>query len=107
MAKAASLATFPAQVGPMCGIIGLLTSDPSRSEMKEPSALLSHRGPDDAGIYVGHGVALATRRLSIIDVGGGHQPLSNEDGTIWIAYNGEVMNAPALRAEPVDLARSR
>lgn len=95
----ASLATFPAQVGPMCGIIGLLASDPSRSEMRELSALLSHRGPDDAGVYVDRGVALATRRLSIIDVRGGHQPLSNEDGTIWITYNGEVMNAPALRAE--------
>lgn len=61
--------------------------------------LLAHRGPDDAGLFVGAGVGLGARRLSIIDLAGGHQPLSNEDGTVWIAYNGEVFNAPALRDE--------
>jgi asparagine synthase (glutamine-hydrolysing) len=58
-----------------------------------------HRGPDDEGSYVDRatGIALGARRLSIIDVEGGHQPLSNEDGTVWAALNGEIYNHPALR----------
>lgn len=83
----------------MCGIVGLLASDLVRAELEQVNNLLKHRGPDDAGLYVGEGAGLAARRLSIIDLSGGHQPLSNEDGTIWLAYNGEVYNAPALRAE--------
>ena len=58
-----------------------------------------HRGPDDEGTYLAKDVALGTRRLSIIDLPGGHQPLSNEDGSIWIAYNGEAFNFPEVRAE--------
>src|SRR6185503_8341695 len=60
-----------------------------------------HRGPDDEGHHVDSqsGVALAARRLSIIDVAGGHQPLSNEDGTVWAVLNGEIYNHPALRPE--------
>jgi len=60
---------------------------------------LRHRGPDDTGYFVGDGIGLVASRLSIIDLAGGHQPLSDEDGAIWIAYNGEVVNAPDLRAE--------
>ena len=82
----------------MCGIVGLLAPDPSRAELERANDLLAHRGPDDAGLYVGEGAGLAARRLSIIDLSGGHQPLCNEDGTIWLAYNGEVYNAPTLRA---------
>ena len=56
-----------------------------------------HRGPDDDGSYVGNGVLLGMRRLSIIDVAGGHQPISNEDGTIWVVCNGEIYNFRQLR----------
>src|SRR5262249_36232190 len=69
---------------------------------------LHHRGPDDQGSYTSElhlrppygavpGVALGHRRLSIIDVAGGHQPLSNEDGSVWIVFNGEIYNHRALR----------
>ncbi len=83
----------------MCGIVGLLADDISREQLARANGRLAHRGPDDDGLFMGDGVGLAARRLSIIDLAGGHQPLSNETGDIWIAYNGEVMNAPALRAE--------
>lgn len=81
----------------MCGIVGLLAPHVSGDELKRLADTLRHRGPDDEGFYLGEGVALATRRLSIIDLAGGHQPLSNETGTVWLAYNGEVYNAPELR----------
>ena len=58
---------------------------------------LVHRGPDDAGSYRDDHAALGFRRLSIIDLAGGHQPLSNEDGTVWTVFNGEIYNYPALR----------
>ncbi len=58
-----------------------------------------HRGPDDGGVFVGPGIGLGHRRLSIIDVAGGHQPMSNEDDTIWVLLNGEIYNYPELRAE--------
>jgi asparagine synthase (glutamine-hydrolysing) len=63
------------------------------------AAAMVHRGPDDEGLHVDRrtGVALGARRLSIIDVEGGHQPLSNEDGTVWAVLNGEIYNHPALR----------
>jgi asparagine synthase (glutamine-hydrolysing) len=83
----------------MCGIFGILASDVSGGELAGFNDLMAHRGPDDAGLYLGEGVGLAARRLSIIDLAEGHQPLSNEDGRIWITYNGEVYNAPQLRAE--------
>ena len=83
----------------MCGINGLLSPKINRQRLERANHLLHHRGPDDAGIFVADGIGLAAQRLSIIDLGHGHQPLSNEDGTIWIAYNGEVMNAPELRAQ--------
>ncbi|WP_420644244.1 asparagine synthase (glutamine-hydrolyzing) [Candidatus Leptofilum sp.] len=83
----------------MCGITGILSPKINREWLEQANDLQQHRGPDDAGIFVGDGIGLAARRLSIIDLAHGHQPLSNEDGTIWIAYNGEVMNAPALRTQ--------
>ncbi len=61
--------------------------------------VLAHRGPDDAGIHVDEVAGLAHRRLSIVDLAAGHQPLANEDETIWIAYNGEVYNHLDIRAE--------
>jgi asparagine synthase (glutamine-hydrolysing) len=58
-----------------------------------------HRGPDDEGVYLGEGIGLGMRRLSIIDVEGGHQPVSNEDGSIWVVLNGEIYNYRELRRE--------
>ena len=87
----------------MCGICGVAKSSAGEPI---PSSLLSsmcrtmvHRGPDDEGIFIGRGGALGTRRLSIIDLEGGHQPLANEDGSIWVAHNGEIYNFPDLREE--------
>ena len=80
----------------MCGIVGKLNTD--RSKPVEPALVramcqtLVHRGPDDEGIYVDGNVGLGMRRLSIIDLAGGHQPISNEDGTVWVVLNGEIYN---------------
>ena len=60
---------------------------------------IAHRGPDDEGIYVNGQVGIGNCRLSIIDLPGGHQPLSNEDETVWIVYNGEIYNYLQLRRE--------
>jgi asparagine synthase (glutamine-hydrolysing) len=85
----------------MCGICGFVNLD--RQQPVDPAVLeamrdvLRHRGPNDAGIYVDGPVGLGHRRLSIIDLAGGHQPMSNEDGSIWIVYNGEVYNYIELR----------
>jgi asparagine synthase (glutamine-hydrolysing) len=85
----------------MCGICGKLILD---SESRVSPALIKamadsirHRGPDDEGFYVSGQVGLGFRRLSIIDLAGGHQPLSNEDGTVWIVFNGEIYNYQELR----------
>jgi asparagine synthase (glutamine-hydrolysing) len=64
------------------------------------NAMMVHRGPDDDGCFIDpRGVALGARRLSIIDVEGGHQPIANEDGTVWAILNGEIYNHPTLRRE--------
>jgi asparagine synthase (glutamine-hydrolysing) len=85
----------------MCGITGILKFDP-RAGVEERRLLamresLLHRGPDGAGVMVSGPVGLAHRRLSIIDVAGGHQPMSNPVGKIWITYNGELYNFRELR----------
>ena len=86
----------------MCGICGKLYFDSERPAepdiLAEMCAAIWHRGPDDTGSYIRGPVALGSTRLSIIDVAGGHMPLSNEDGTVWIAYNGEVYNFQELRS---------
>lgn len=64
--------------------------------------VIRHRGPDDEGTYVARNVALGVRRLSIVDVQGGHQPIPNEDGTAWVALNGEIFNYPPLRKQLED-----
>lgn len=82
----------------MCGIAGSL--DPrgvSREDIERMVAALSHRGPDDSGYYTAPGVGLGHRRLSIIDLSGGHQPMSNEDDSLWITFNGELYNYQELR----------
>ena len=94
----------------MCGIAGAVWSDSgvsvSRNELQAMTDVLRHRGPDDEGHFaheldsgppLGPGVALGHRRLSIIDVAGSRQPLCNEDGTVWIVFNGEIYNYRDLR----------
>jgi asparagine synthase (glutamine-hydrolysing) len=84
----------------MCGICGS-TSPGADADVRAMNAAQAHRGPDDEGLYEDpqRRLTLGARRLSIIDVAGGHQPLSNEDGTIWAALNGEIYNSPALQAQ--------
>jgi asparagine synthase (glutamine-hydrolysing) len=82
----------------MCGICGS-TEDRIGRATERMMGMLVHRGPDDAGLHVDDaaGVALGARRLSIIDLRTGHQPLANEDGSVWAALNGEIYNYAALR----------
>jgi asparagine synthase (glutamine-hydrolysing) len=86
----------------MCGICGKLNFDQGAcvNPGLMPAMLdtIRHRGPDDEGVYLARQVALGHRRLSIIDLKSGHQPLSNEDGTVWIVFNGEIYNFKELRA---------
>jgi len=85
----------------MCGICGAVWTHPDgRLEAGLLRAMMdriAHRGPDDDGEYHDDHAALGFRRLSIIDLSGGHQPLSNEDGSVWTVFNGEIYNFPALR----------
>jgi asparagine synthase (glutamine-hydrolysing) len=85
----------------MCGICGIFHygtgQRASDSTLLEMNQRIVHRGPDDAGTLVSDAAGLAMRRLSIIDIQAGHQPLSNEDGTIWIVFNGEIYNHADLR----------
>src|SRR5690349_21213627 len=85
----------------MCGIAGFVTLKPvegGESILQRMTDVIRHRGPNDSGHYSDAGRAfLGHRRLSIIDLSGGHQPMSNEDGTDWIVYNGEVLNHASLR----------
>ena len=86
----------------MCGICGLSYSDNrpgDREVLQKMNAAIMHRGPDSDGFHVAEGIGLAMRRLAIIDVKGGDQPISNEDDSIWIVYNGEIYNYPEMRTE--------
>ena len=84
----------------MCGICGVISS---RSNFRQEDVLrrmcgkIAHRGPDDSGMFINEDVALGIQRLSIIDLAGGHQPIHNEDQTVWIVFNGEIYNYPELR----------
>lgn len=84
----------------MCGIAGFVTQEQSvrdRSLLVRMCDRIAHRGPDGAGYYYDGPTALGHRRLSIIDVSGGHQPLGNEDGSVMIVFNGEIYNYLELR----------
>ncbi|OEF98768.1 asparagine synthase (glutamine-hydrolyzing) [Desulfuribacillus alkaliarsenatis] len=96
----------------MCGISGIYNKN--RTQLKEVDSTyeieakkllesmtqqILHRGPDDFGFHINGPAGLGFRRLSIIDLEGGHQPLTNEDGTVWIAFNGEIYNYKELREE--------
>src|SRR5271167_2432223 len=87
----------------MCGIAGVVSAT---RESNITEALVHHmcnqivyRGPDDEGLYVADGAGLGMRRLSIIDLAGGHQPVFNEDRTVWVVFNGEIYNFRELRRE--------
>ena len=82
----------------ICGIIGSGNDDLAESRVREMTRRIEHRGPDEDGFLVRRRAALGMRRLSIIDLGGGSQPVFNEDGTIGIVFNGEIYNFPELRS---------
>src|SRR5579884_1082685 len=87
----------------MCGIAGFIDVERSRDSAEQlidsMCKVVRHRGPDDQGTWVGDGIALGMRRLAIIDVAGGHQPIFNEDDTILVVLNGEIYNYQELRKE--------
>src|ERR1035441_4398168 len=87
----------------MCGIAGILEfgrdARASAAALREMCGVIRHRGPDDDGFYTDGAVGIGMRRLSIVDVAGGHQPISNEDGTLSIVFNGEIYNHLALREQ--------
>ncbi len=87
----------------MCGIAGAIdltgTREFSPERLLAMTTAIAHRGPDDEHVHLEPGVALGARRLAIIDLAGGQQPLSNENGSIWVAFNGELFEYPKLRRE--------
>jgi asparagine synthase (glutamine-hydrolysing) len=87
----------------MCGILGVMHyggGQPSAALLRRQAALLAHRGPDDQGLWCDGPVALAHRRLSIMDLGpGGHQPMANEDESLWLTFNGELYGWQGIRRE--------
>jgi asparagine synthase (glutamine-hydrolysing) len=86
----------------MCGIAGIFNLDGSSINAEALHGMirmLAHRGPDDIGLHAEDGVGLAHARLSIIDLAGGHQPMSNEDSSLWITFNGEIFNYLELRED--------
>ncbi|HYB96598.1 MAG TPA: asparagine synthase (glutamine-hydrolyzing) [Vicinamibacterales bacterium] len=85
----------------MCGIAGILRREGApvfETEVRSMCDLMTHRGPDDDGVYIGDGVGLGMRRLSIIGLSNGSQPIANEDRTVWVVFNGEIYNYEALRS---------
>jgi asparagine synthase (glutamine-hydrolysing) len=89
----------------MCGIAGILYLDGRPVDgvhLKAMGDAIAHRGPDAAGFWLAPGIGLAHRRLSIIDLAAGQQPLGNEDGSIQVVFNGEIYNYQGLRRELLD-----
>ncbi len=85
----------------MCGICGIVNADRvqpiDKDVLLKMTRIMAHRGPDDQGIYIDQHVGLGSRRLSIIDLAGGQQPIANEDESMWIVFNGEIYNYRELR----------
>lgn len=87
----------------MCGICGKFSkSGIDQEELKRMNQVIAHRGPDDEGFYIKDSCGLGHRRLSIIDLSHGKQPITNEDGTIWIVFNGEIYNFKDIKKELLD-----
>ncbi|MDB5379168.1 MAG: putative asparagine synthase [Rubritepida sp.] len=91
----------------MCGIAGLFhpsrSVSPDQGILRRMAALMQHRGPDGEGFHVESHIGLAHRRLAIVDLVGGAQPMATEDGAIWISFNGEIYNHEALRRQLLGL----
>src|SRR5262245_18982018 len=87
----------------MCGIAGIVSSDRLEADATVRAVrmgdALYHRGPDEAGLHADAQAALAHRRLRIVDLTTGQQPLSNENGSVWVAFNGEIYNHADIRHE--------
>src|SRR5829696_10317593 len=87
----------------MCGIAGIVAADRlddgDRARVPRMRDVIAHRGPDDAGLFVDDHAALGHRRLSIVDLAAGHQPLANEDESVWVVFNGEIYNHADVRPE--------
>jgi len=86
----------------MCGIAGVIGREEeivSAEEVRRMTQTIVHRGPDEEGAYVARNIGLGMRRLSIIDLSGGQQPIHNEDRSVWVVFNGEIYNFPQLRAQ--------
>lgn len=87
----------------MCGICGILNfnekKEIDKNLVRRMTSVLKHRGPDDEGYYMSGQVGLGVRRLSVIDVTGGHQPISNENRSVWVVFNGEIYNYKELREQ--------
>src|SRR5437016_12365074 len=87
----------------MCGVCGVIQVEGTprqvlaEAELQAMTDVMTHRGPNDRGLYMDDGIALGVRRLSIIDVEGGHQPFGNESGDVWAIQNGELYNHVELR----------
>ena len=86
----------------MCGIAGAIDLTGAertfpRGRLRAMTDAIIHRGPDDEGAHLEPGLALGARRLSIVDLAGGHQPISNEDDSVWVAFNGELFEYPEIR----------
>ena len=93
----------------MCGIAGLVGQQGETIDaatVRQMCSTIVHRGPDDEGVRASANVGLGMRRLSIIDLAGGHQPIHNEDKTVWIVFNGEIYNFPELREDLVKRGHS-
>ena len=88
----------------MCGIAGMIGREGggrdgeviAAEQIRAMTDAIVHRGPDDEGIHVQGNVGLGMRRLSIIDLAGGHQPIYNEDRSVWVVFNGEIYNFPDI-----------
>ncbi len=87
----------------MCGIAGILEfgqdAHVDSGVLRSMCDVMEHRGPDDDGFYTEGGIGIGMRRLSIVDLATGHQPISNEDGSVWIVFNGEIYNHQILRQQ--------
>src|SRR5207249_12238649 len=87
----------------MCGICGQFNFESlapvRRSDIGAMAGTISHRGPDDEGYYIDGPLGFGFRRLSIIDLEGGHQPMSDRDESVWVIFNGEIYNFPELKSQ--------